>query len=144
MTIHDRNDIELGRGYYDDNNIWKKYCFVYCGEDRCDCVLSKILVKNETKLDAFTFGNSKAAITLVDILNETDNEKITQKVSGFIVRYHQLIKHAQDIKDPTTRSIVGYMFIEKINNSTLEVPDKVKSFMKNVVIGKIKDKLINL
>lgn len=155
MSIIDMNDIKMGDGYYDENNVWQrtKYCIVDCG-DKCTCKPPNGIyvidysfyeaMPAKTYLDPFTFGNSKAATTLVDILNEIDSEKVTQKVSGFIVRYHSLIKHVEDIKDPTTRSIVGYMFIEKINNSTLEVPDKVKSFMKNVVIGKIKDKLINL
>lgn len=155
MSIIDMNDIKMGDGYYDENNVWQrtKYCIVDCG-DKCTCKPPNGIyvidysfyeaMPAKTYLDPFTFGNSKAATTLVDILNEIDSEKVTQKVSGFIVRYHSLIKHVEDIKDPTTRSIVGYMFIEKINKSTLEVPDKVKSFMKNVVIGKIKDKLINL
>lgn len=153
MSIISKNDLIMRDGYYNENNVWvrTKYCFVDCG-DRCTCKPPNEIyvidysfyeaMPTKTYLDPFTFGNSKAATTLVEILNEIDSEKVTQKVSGFIVRYHSLIKHVADIKDPTTRSIVGYMFIEKINKSTLEVPDRVKSFMKNVVIGKIKAELI--
>jgi hypothetical protein len=150
MAIIDKNDVEMGWGYYDEYGRWRKtkHCFVYCGADRCNCGPPngewKRELTNKNVLDPFTFGDSPAAVTLAAILNEINEEKVTQKVSGFVVRYHQLIKHAQDIKDPTTRAIVGHMFIEKINQSTLQIPDKAKSFMKNAVIGRIKDKLIRL
>lgn len=148
MSIIDMNDIQMGWGHYDENNRWRKtkHCLVYCGEDRCNCGppngIWQTDLTNKNILDPFTFGDSPACVTLAELLNEINEEKTTRKVSRFVVRYHTLIKHVLDIKDPMTKSIIGYMFIDKINKSTVQVPEKVKSFMKNTVIGKIKKELI--
>ena len=147
MAIIDKNDISMGYGYYDENNVWlrKKFCLISCG-DKCNCqpidkslYLEMPLIKY---IDPYTFGNSQAAVTLAEILNEELNEKYREKVSCFISNHNLLIRHIEDIKDLRTRAIVGQMLIEKVNSSNMILPDKIKSFMKNVVIGNIKQKLI--
>lgn len=153
MAIIDKNDVNMGDGYYDENNIWRwdKRCFVH-RSNKCECNPQNAIYAIDYSmyreplpdghLDPFTFGNSKAAVIIVEILNEINNEKITHKVSSFLTRYNTLIRHTQDIKDETSRRIIGYMLIEKINKSILEVPDRVMSYMKNVAISRVKDKLI--
>lgn len=93
-------------------------------------------------LDKHTFGKNKTAIILAEILNEYNSEKYNEKVSRFVARNYILINNIQDIKDLKTRSIVANLLIREVNNTNMIVPDKIKSFMKNLIIGNIKSKLI--
>ena len=94
------------------------------------------------QLHPHTFGNSRTAEILVEILNEYGSEKYTEKVSHFVSRNYILINNINDIKDEKTKSIVGQLLIDNVNNSNMILTDKIKSFMKNLIIGKIKAKLI--
>lgn len=93
-------------------------------------------------LDKHTFGKNKTAIILTEILNEYNSEKYNEKVSRFVARNYILINNIQDIKDEKSKLIVGQLLIDSVNNCNVMLPDKIKSFMKNLIIGNIKSKLI--
>lgn len=148
MSIIDKNDISMGNGYYDENNIWQriKYCFMYCGKDRCDCGPPNGEWRKESvqidKLSRYTFGNSKAADILTEKLLRYNNQRYVQTVQSIISNYGELINHIDDIKDSRTKEIVAFMLIDRVNNNPTTLPNDIKSYMKNVIISRIKQRLI--
>ena len=86
-------------------------------------------------MDIKTFGNSKAAQTLVKILNELDDPKIASKVSYLFHSYNTGLKSIKDIKDRKVRRDLLLMwknkFIKTVGNKDL--PKEVQSYLLNII-----------
>ena len=72
-------------------------------------------------LNKFTFGNTPAAIFLVDRLNQLDNKKFTRKISTILCEFRkiigELIKAHQDGSLSThTLSVTVELLHDKIEN----------------------------
>lgn len=86
-------------------------------------------------LNSNTFGSTKAAEKLVEILNKTNSSFITGKVTHIIGEYKNEIQKLNVIDDKRLKKALllnrrNYYFdlIEKINGT-----DDLKSFTKNVI-----------
>jgi len=87
-------------------------------------------------MDDFTYGNSKAAVVLAQILNEHNNQTYTNKVTKICLKVHRNIEMIQSMSAKCGEKIAFIDMIlgqykEEINDTNL--PDKIKSFLWNVV-----------
>lgn len=96
-------------------------------------------MSNTTKLDINTFGNSKAAETLVDILNSYDNPHYLRKVSSFLSEHNKMLNQIRLMNDPHIRLSFINMVGDKIRQSTIDnVPERIVTFTKNVAQRNVK------
>lgn len=86
-------------------------------------------------LDSGTFGNSPAAITLVDIINEKNipHAKIGKTLSGFNLMLNELSK--LDTKISVGLAHIIYIdYKSKMN----EFPSEVRTFIENLITAKFR------
>jgi hypothetical protein len=100
------------------------------------------------KLDPFTFGDSKAALTLVKILEESKSSKALSKVSRYWNQYTFCARKLSESNLDKEMFIKMIKMLTKEHLSRLETFDfgienpKVKSFLRNIIETK-KKKFIN-
>lgn len=92
-------------------------------------------------LETYTFGGSHAAETLVKILNASDDRKSARKVANFLKRINVLMTNIDTIPDPWCRKSLAALVEDNIQDSSLELPPLVKSYMKNVAVGRVRRSL---
>ncbi len=101
--------------------------------------------KTYTKLDSKTWGDYPAAIVLVDMLNEPENNYHSKVVGNIFTRFTVLLKSLRPLKATTT---YGY-FSQKLFNETKSnllngysrLPNKIKSYLSNVITAYYKDEI---
>lgn len=94
-------------------------------------------------LDKFTFGDSPAAIFLADVLNQTNDSKLTRKVSAYLDQENRLLNEMvnANLSPHTLGSFVNFMR-NRIKTSTLKIDNVlVSNLMYNVITGRIKSVL---
>jgi hypothetical protein len=86
------------------------------------------------KIDPNTYGNSKAAIDLVDILNRSDDIKSTNKIRRILGRQMQTLDHLMEIKDLRTRQTAIRLFHRTFKEALLKkaIDPKMKSYLYNI------------
>ncbi|QDJ96541.1 hypothetical protein Xoosp13_355 [Xanthomonas phage Xoo-sp13] len=90
-------------------------------------------------LDKHTFGSSKAAETLVDILNEHSNARLNAKVSSFLTNHNYMLNQLSYIKDVSVRLAFINMVGLKIKNESIRNwPPRVVTYAKNVAQSSVK------
>ena len=89
-------------------------------------------------IDSCTFGNSKAAINLIKILQNPENSIYCHKVLKILSKYMTAIKSLTFIPQKGTRetalSIWCDSFTTNVNKSSF-FPDVIKTHMNNVMIA---------
>ena len=100
-------------------------------------------MKQNISVDNFTFGDSRAAIYLADLLNKEENKKYSRRVSCFLSKYLHFLNQidlTSDILDLTTRQALIQMvrndFIKQLDNKVngFFLPDRIKSLVRNIFI----------
>jgi hypothetical protein len=92
-------------------------------------------------LDPFTFGDSIAAQVLADRLNEINNPNTLSTVSKFIQSNQIAINGIGTIWNSQARASVAIVYREEIHRrlaKSTTIPEKLKSYIANILIGKIK------
>jgi hypothetical protein len=94
-------------------------------------------------LDQYTFGNSKAAIILVEKINkyeEKTGERVSGKISKIIVSYCTHLKNINDIKNANTRQHLrellfkDFIQLNKMSKCNIINSDKeLITYTKNVI-----------
>jgi hypothetical protein len=107
-------------------------------------------------MDKTTFGKSKSAERLAEILDELNNKKITAKVAKFLVNYNTVLQSTfylapgyykykskyielaqKDRIRLVTHLIEELIYIDATNRlDKMDLPDIVKSFTHNIVCYK--------
>lgn len=90
------------------------------------------------ELDKNTFGSTKAAETLADILSKLDNPRVLARVTTFLSEHNQLLNEVSAIRDVHARLTIINMIGDKIKTTKLNWPEKVVSYAKNVAQSKVK------
>lgn len=93
---------------------------------------------NKIELDSNTFGSSKAAKILVNILEECGDARLVARVSTFLSEHNMLLNQIGAIPDVHSRLTLINMVGDKIKNSTQKWPERVTTFTKNVAMSKVK------
>lgn len=95
-------------------------------------------MKTKYPLDQFTFGSSKAAETLADILSEAKDDRLTARVSRFIGDNAATLRHVSTIRCASTRLRLINMIGNEVKSTKLKFPPRVESYAKNVVQAHVK------
>lgn len=86
-----------------------------------------------------SFGPYRCGENLVRILNESDDPKLNRKSMRYISENFQLIKSISEIVDPKHRRAIAGMFRKNIrDNFKMDVPEKIKTHLQNIVITHLK------
>lgn len=93
-------------------------------------------------LEKNTFGNSDCAQNLVKILIEINDEKITTKVSRFLISNNKIIHSLSKIEDNDVQKTLAQLYRASLLKSEITVPEKVKTHAINVLIGRLRDEVI--
>jgi len=90
----------------------------------------------QRKIDKCTFGGSRAAIVLAQMLNEIDDNKLSRRVCGLFSQYSQGMRQIDyEIQDPHFKySLLEVWYtakgIEKAQKTPM--PEKVRSYLINI------------
>ena len=96
------------------------------------------------KLDPYTYGNSAAAVVLVEKLNAYNDARLTKRISKFIAHNYLMIKALEEMPDRACRQGFASMLRERINeygDGDRDTPDIVLSLSKNILIKALKTKI---
>lgn len=92
------------------------------------------------QLETYTFGNSPAAVVLVRLLNEQNNDKQTRSVSRFLIAHNQVAKSILEIKNPEVRSTLIRLWQKEIKEVKLVgLSEKVFTFTKNLAVARTRE-----
>lgn len=86
-------------------------------------------------LDSRTFGSSKAAISLVEILNKNNNPKEVTKVSRKLIEFNKSLRdltNSKSVIKPHLGNLLLKEVIEGVNGS-FNISEEAKSFVVNVI-----------
>lgn len=89
-------------------------------------------------VDPFQYGNTRAAINLVKILEELGNSRYKQKVSRFLCKNNETIKAIASIKSPYERDKLFMMFRVHLMQQDLRIPEDIRQHTLNVLITRIR------
>ena len=94
---------------------------------------------NTLELDKGTFGNSKAAIDLIKILNDNYNEAVNRKVSKILSSYFDGVKDLRNLK--THKFKISSMWRDQYIKKTKEFnfDYSIESRIRNLIIAKFRD-----
>ena len=88
------------------------------------------------KIDKNTFGGSRAAVVLADMLNDIGNTKLSRKVCSLFSQYSQGMRAINDeVRDPHFKSSlleVWYNSKGKDRANNTPMPDKIRSYLINI------------
>ena len=93
------------------------------------------------QIDPYTYGNSPAAVKLTKILEEVDNERIRQRVGNHYCHFCKGILEIATL-DREVREELFSLWRSKYRKLILEeadLPEKVASFLFNIMKAKIND-----
>ncbi len=92
------------------------------------------------ELSPYTFGKSRAAVVLAELLNFENSEKQTTSVSRFLIAQNQFAKGILEISNPDVRSSVIRLWKKEIKSINLVgLSEKVFTFTKNVAISRTRE-----
>lgn len=89
-------------------------------------------------IDLYTFGNTKAAQSLVKILDEPQYKKFAKKVSRYLAGHNEMLNAITIIPDFKQRKKLLEIYRNYAIPTSLIVPELIKSHMYNVLIGNIR------
>jgi len=91
-------------------------------------------------LDACTFGDSKAAINLIGILNGVEDKRIKHRASKILSKYQGSLKPLSRIPDKEIRETAYNLwrshFIEWVDRANF--PIVIETHMKCVIVGEFR------
>lgn len=91
-----------------------------------------------------TFGTTRAAATLIKMLNERNDKNLNRRVTNFISQRNRLVNALEHIPMQRDRKVLGQMLIDSINTSGIaSAPTVVETFAKNVAIAKVRARLFD-
>lgn len=86
-----------------------------------------------------TFGSSKAAETLADILTEHSNARLNAKVSAFLTAHNTMLNQLSNVTDVSVRLAFINMVGDRIKHAYLKNwPERVITYTKNVAQANVK------
>jgi hypothetical protein len=85
-----------------------------------------------------TFGNTTAAINLVNILTKFSN-KYTKKVGRSLDKFTRGLRQIQMINDLDIKLSMMSLWRKAALEQTENLPDEIKRFTKNVLIAKYRE-----
>jgi len=92
-------------------------------------------VKERKKLDPYTFGDSKAAVNLAEILSQSGYEKYLSRVSTKYSRFCECMNATSEIRNMSFRSFLCKLIMmdarEKVGK--MKIPEEVKSHLLNIM-----------
>ena len=83
-------------------------------------------------MDKYTFGNTKAAIKLVEILTELNNSNVTGKVGLKLGRFSQMLNELSKV-DTSVSIAIGKIVYDKFSQLDNNLPTTVNSFTRNLI-----------
>lgn len=90
-------------------------------------------------LQKHTFGSSKAAEALADIVSEYGSNILCGKVSKFLTEHNAMLHQVNNIPDVHVRLALINMIGDKIMDSRMDNwPLRVATYTKNVAMAKVK------
>lgn len=85
-----------------------------------------------------TFGNTKAAISLVNVLTKFSN-KYTKKVGRLLDKFTRGLQQIQMINDLDIKLSMMSLWRKAALEQTENLPDEIKRFTKNILIAKYRE-----
>jgi hypothetical protein len=90
-------------------------------------------------LQKHTFGSSKAAEALADIVSEYGSKHLCAKVSKFLSEHNAMLHQVNNIPDVHVRLVLINMIGDKIKASRMiNWPERVVTYTKNVAQAQVK------
>lgn len=88
------------------------------------------------------FGPYRCGRNLVRILNESNRRIFDRKCMRYISQNFELIKTISNIPEPKHRRAIAEMLRKNIrNNFTMDVPEKIRTHLQNIVITHLKSSM---
>jgi hypothetical protein len=84
-------------------------------------------------LDKGTFGNSKASIVLMEILNKRSDKKLTASVTKLLSIFFTGIKEIDKIKNEKIQTMLRYEWTKKYLKLGEQYDREVRNFLSNVI-----------
>jgi hypothetical protein len=85
------------------------------------------------------FGTSEAAINLARMLNELNDPKASAKVAHFFAHHYYMVNTInRDVKDPRVKRYI-FTLMRRAIKVKLDLPQKVRTHMENVFVGRIRE-----
>ena len=86
------------------------------------------------KIDAYTFGDSPAAVTLAKLLGQDEYSGCSKRVSKKFSDFARVLKFIDQIEDNEMRRILLNLWVKegKINIEKAKIDDKIKSYLLNI------------
>lgn len=95
----------------------------------------------KTTLNEFTFGKTKAAVALADILTKLNDKNITAYITSMLSHSNMIVKELDNIHNSTTRAYLLSLHsgdvATRLNANPL-LPLRVATYANNVAQSKIK------
>ena len=90
----------------------------------------------QVKLDPYTFGDSKAAINLADMLSKPEFRHCAGKVSSTLCHFNETMTELRGIKNVSVRVHIYHLVMEdaKRRAEVMVLPEIVKTHMLNVMM----------
>lgn len=90
-------------------------------------------------LQKHTFGSSKAAEALADIVSEYGSKRLSARVSKFLTEHNAMLRQVYNIPDVHVRLALINMIGDKIKTSRMiNWPERVVTYTKNVAQAQVK------
>lgn len=92
----------------------------------------------------YTFGSSKSAVKLVQMLNERQRSSVNRRVANFINSKYRLIKAIESVPNYLDRLNLAQILVVHINNGRIPTADTiVETHAKNVAITAVRQRLMD-
>lgn len=98
----------------------------------------------ENKLDKGTFGKTKAAHDLVDILNDLNDSRITRRTSTILQKYHKAVLDILNTKSITLELLKMWHDKFKLSLVHANLPKDVKTRVANVATVRYRKEIKNI
>ena len=92
-------------------------------------------------LDPTTFGGTRVAVVLVEILNEHNNRTLANRVSNIIHDYRHTLTALRDVKDPGVYLRVMMLMRREAIASLKVAPENVRTHLANFLTSLYREEL---
>ena len=97
-------------------------------------------------MDKYNFGDSPAAIILVELVTEIPSDyernKVRRKVSRFFCDYNAVFTQLHALESKKTKSFLFNLLRKEVLEKKLDLPTKIETYSKNVLVSQLREKLI--
>ena len=84
-------------------------------------------------MEKYTFGNSKAAVNLSEILTKRNDKKLSSKVSRILVSYFHGLKEIDKIENQSVKTRIIELWCGSYSRNISNLDGEVKSFVDNLL-----------